>query len=355
MKSRWTHFLTAARNVALLALSATAAESAHAQDYLYVGDYSGNQVVRFNGDTGAPVNPTPFISLTGAEGVGGVDKVTLNGHYYANTLSVASGVHTINTYDISNPTVSPGLISSISTPGWSGLRIAFSNNGNTLYSGGYLGNNGAAGELRAYQFGTSTELNHIDNNNNGIWGVAVNPQNGRVYWTTGWTGNSGGGIYSANPDLTGVTQIAAPGAHGATGLVGITFKPDGTFYVVNGGNGDPNNDFILHYKADGTFLDRVDMTGMPSNALYNAFDTEIGPDGGLYVTSQNGACAVEFNDSTDTYDRIFVPPHAGGLQQAKTIHFSTNSVVSGVPEPGVIALLLACGLTGGRLLLRRRK
>ena len=154
-----------------------------------------------------------------------------------------------------------------------------------------------------------------------------------------------------------MTQVAALGAHGATGLVGITFKKDGTFYVVNGGNGDPNNDFVLHYNADGTFLNPVDLTGMPAGALFNAFDTEIGPDGGLYVTSQNGACVVEFDASTDTYNRIFVPPHAGGLQQAKTLHFSTNNIVfnAEVPEPGALTLLLVGGATGSGLLLRRRK
>src|SRR5262249_21306992 len=153
---------------------------------------------------------------------------------------------------------------------------------------------------------------------NGSWGVAVNPFTGQIYYTTGWATATGAAVYRANADLSGVAPLVPVGDHGITALVGITFKSDGTFYVVNSGNGDPTNPFINHYAADGTFLDRVSMVGMPPGSLNNAFDTEIGPDHNLYVTSQNGACVVKFNATTDTFDSIFVPPHANGLQQAKT-------------------------------------
>jgi hypothetical protein len=316
-----------------LSLGASAARAG--QGYAYVGDYAGSQVVRFDDTTGAPISPTPYIPLSHAEGVGGTNTV----------LAVASGDGFINLYDISKGAAPPPLIRTINTPGFSGLRIAFSPDGSKLYAGGTI-NYPAPGQIREYDFATGTELGHI-NTPDGSWGVAVNQITGQVAYTTGWATGSGGAVYGANADLSGAHVIVAPGDHGITGLVGITFTRDGqSFYVVNGGNGDPLNSFVNHYRADGTFIDRVSEVGMPSGALNNAFDTEIGPNGNLFVTSQNGACVVEFNTKDDTYNSIFIPPHAGGLAQAKTLHFSVNSV----PEPSSLALL---GLGGAALLGRR--
>ena len=327
-----------ALGLALLALAA-APTYAGPTGYMYVGDYANNQVVRFDDTTGAVVSPDPYIKINTAEGVGGTS-----------TLLAVASPNQINVYNVGDGSNVPPLVRSISTPSYSGLRLAFSNDATNLYSGGIVS---SGGQLRDYDFATGTLL-HSVNNANGIWGVAVNPITGKVYWTTGWNTGSGGAIFTANSDLSNVTQLVAPGDHGITGLVGITFKADGTFYVVNGGNGDANNDFVNHYSATGVFLDRVSMVGMPSGALYNAFDTEIGPDGNLYVTSQNGACVVKFNTSNDTYNSIFIAPHAGGLSSAKTIHFSINNAVS-VPEPSSLLMGGVAGVLGLVVARARRR
>lgn len=293
--------------------------AAPAEGYLYVGDFTGSQVVRFDAATGEPVTPAPYLTVTGgAEGLGGTST----------RLAVATGQSVINVYDVSTGADNPPLVQTIQT-GAPGLRIAFSQDATKLY---VATNNtyGGAGGVSEYDFATGTLLNTVSTAN-GSWGVAVDPINGKIYWTTGWATGSNGAVFSANPDLSNVTQVEAPGANGATGLVGICFKADGSFYVVNGGNGDPNNSFVLHYAADGTFLDRVDTTGMPSGALYNAFDCEIGPDGNLYVSSQNNADVVKFNPTTDKFVSVLVTPNSGGLSQAKTIHFSLNT--AGNPAP----------------------
>jgi len=298
------------------------------QSYLYVGDVSGNQVLRFDATTGAVVNPVPYLSIPKAEGLGGTNT----------RLAVSSGPATIDVYDVSTGADNPPLVQTISDPAHP-LRIAFSLDGTKLYVTGAP--NGSTGELDEFDFATRQLLNSITVPD-GCWGVAVDPANGLVYFTTGWATGTGGAVMSANANLSNVTTVEPAGAHGATGLVGITFQQsDGSFYVVNGGNGDPNDDFVLHYNADGSFRDVVSTSGMPAGSLYNAFDTEIGPDGNLYVTSQSGACVVKFDSAADTFDSIFVHPKANGLQTAKTLHFSTNIV--GVPT--TMTPELATGVT----------
>jgi hypothetical protein len=208
--------------------------------YLYVGDVNNHDVMRFNDTTGAPVPPNPYISSGGGEGMGGTNTY----------LAVASGSQVINVYDVATNPNSPSLVRQIDTSGFDALRIAFSADASKLYCGAIVGYP-SPGAINEYDFQTGALLHSISTPD-GSWGVAVDPLNGKVYYTTGWATGQNAAVYMANSDLSGVTQIVAPGDHGITALVGITFKSDGSFYVVNGGNADPNNSFINHYAADGT-------------------------------------------------------------------------------------------------------
>lgn len=348
------HQLLAATAVIALIAGASAAR-AGIQQYVYVGDYQGGQVLRF--DAGATATPNPanqnmpngsnrFIDLTHAEGIGGTNDV----------LVVASPGK-INVYDISKGTVPPPLLKSITTSGFNGLRIALTADGKNFYVAG--GN-----QIREYNIASGNEIAHVDTpNGHPTWGVTVDPANNKVFFTTGWTSRGQAQVYSASADLSGVAAFTGlnPNTTAAKGaFVGLTFNATGSdLFVVNGGNASPTTDpaynFIQEYAADGTYLGTVDTTGMPTHALDNAFDTEIS-DGKLYVTSQNGACAVEFTLGTDGkyhYDQIYLPAHGAQLVQAKTIHFTTNNVpVDTIPEPATLAVLGAglLGLAG----IRRR-
>ena len=135
------------------------------------------------------------------------------------------------------------------------------------------------------------------------------------------------------------------------GGAGITFKSDGTFYVVAGGNADPtyNTDgLIYHYDAAGTLLSTITS---PAGILKGAFDAEIAPDGNLYVTSFAGACVARYNTTTDTFMDDYITSHYVGLVSAKTLHFA--SVNTAVPEPGTLALLAVSGISA--VCLRRKR
>jgi hypothetical protein len=361
------------------------AREAHAQ-YVYVGDYTGNEVMRFSAsntnvtDTpgGSPAGKYIDASLTTSfsgsyhpEGMGGIGS----------NLYIAGSDGAIHIYDVSSNTsgVATGIISQTTT-GFTGggLRINFSPTGNIMYAAG----NATNGVIDSFTQSSSvfTRTHQFTSPNaTGIWGVATNPLTGEVYYTTGWRSSTEAtaGVYKLNADLSVPTGVPSTGtvivaskstpsgkisgtttnASTITGLAGIVFKSDGTFYVVNGANATPMNDFIQHYKADGTFIDQVNLTGMTAGALNNAFDAEIGPGGDLYVAAQNGNCVVRINSSTDTFVSGYVPNGADSLQSAKTLHFTSNNI-PGTPEPGTVAagagLLLGVGSLLGRKRLRRR-
>ncbi len=328
----------------------TPTANANAQ-YAYVADYNGGQILRYDATTGAPVSPNPYIpGIGGVEGMGGRDNI----------LAAATLGGPIHFIDVSAPT--PTLIHTLFTP-INPLRINFSLDGSKFY---VAGNN----EVLVYDYKavinspTNTAiapLNSIIDVGHSDWGVAVNPLTNEVYHTTGWFGGPAG-VIKTDPLLNSPVTVVAAGANGITGLAGITFAKNGqSFYVVNGGlTNQTSNDFIQHYKSDGTFIDTLDLTGLPAHALDLALDAEIGPDGNLYVTSFTSGTnpasgsVLEFNTTTDSYMGYFVAPGSGGLLSAKTIHFTSNNINTAVPEPGSLALFLGMGVTGCCFLARRK-
>ncbi len=318
----------------LAALSLITAPPAQAQ-YMYVGDYNGNQVLRFDAVTGAPDAGNPFIKTVGnTESIRGYD----------NTLLVAdaeSGTNVVTKYNQTTGAALTGPGSSFHI-GAALYDMTLSADASTLY---------IAEDAQIVSYNLATGAQIASHTTPDSWGVAISPKTGEIFTGNGW--NTGAaGVYAYNSALTTQRTVVAAGDHGLTAVAGITFAKDGSFYVVNGGNYDPNNGFVNHYKADGTFIST--MTTPDPTAISRAFAAAIGPDNNLYVTSFTGACVLKFNTISDTFDSVFVAPHGGGLASAKTLDFSVNHITT-VPEPGSVALLCAFGVSGIGLLRRRAK
>ena len=163
------------------------------------------------------------------------------------------------------------------------------------------------------------------------WGVAVNPMDGNVYVTTGLGNPTSvpGRVYVLPPDLSGPPTLIATSPVNVF-YTGIEFMPDGTFWVA--GHGFSNTpDRLVHYEADGTFIEESLISLPPTGAVegYAPFDLALGPDGNLYVAllnaldyptgASNVHCVLQFDpDSGTMVDYLRGPPGSG----AKGIEFS---------------------------------
>ena len=318
----------------LSVLSLVTARPAQAQ-YMYVGDYNGNQVLRFDSTTGAPDAGNPFIKTLGnTESIRGYDGVLLVADAEGATNRV--GKYNVNT---GAALTGPGSSFFVNTALYD---IAISPDATKAYIA-------EDAQIASYDLATGTLL--ATHTTPDSWGVAINPKTGEIFTGNGWQ-TGAAGVYAYDANLGTQRTVVPAGDHGLKAVAGITFAKDGSFYVVNGGNFDANNGFINHYKADGTFISTMTDTADPA-AISRAFAAAIGPDGNLYVTSFTGACVLKFNTATDTFNSVFVPPHGGNLVSAKTLDFSVNHINS-VPEPGSVALLFASGIVGAGLFRKRR-
>ena len=335
-----------------------------AQTQLFLGDYSGSQVVRFSGDTPDTDVPGGNFSLSGHdEGMGGYS--TGSGTSKVNHLLVGvtgSPNNSIQDWVVSFPT-GQTLVNSINLDGHGALQISVANDGKSIYAaeGSYgivqysiVG--GTYGNVLAHTYVTGP--GGADAN---VWGVAVNPITGQVIASANWSSAGDAvhvGINEYNANLTGQSSLVAYNDHGLAHGVGITYTPDGkSFYVVNGGNAAPEapDAFLLHYTSAGGYI--ATLTA-PAGALDHPFQPAIGPDGNLYVSNQEGNCILRFDTSTDTFKDVFVSASASssaGGDSAKTLFFTSN-IIAQTPEPStLVSLLSTSGLSLGYFFIRRGK
>lgn len=98
------------------------------------------------------------------------------------------------------------------------------------------------------------------------------------------------------------------------GALGITVGPDGKIYVAS-----EESNMVLRYDADsGAFVDRfvwddpetqADETG----GLMGPGAVVFGPDGMLYVSSFDGDAVLRYEGATGAFESVFVAAGAGGL------------------------------------------
>src|SRR5262245_8581452 len=126
----------------------------------------------------------------------------------------------------------------------------------------------------------------------------------------------------ANASLNEIGTASAfvgAGSGGLSSPAGITLGPDGNLYVGS------NNGAVLRYDGTtgayiNTFVSQGSggLSGLSGNCL------AFGPDGNLYVSSQNSNRILQYNGSTGAFVKIFVPAGSGGLTNPRGLTFGQD-------------------------------
>lgn len=319
--------------------------SAQAQN-LYVGDFSGNSVLRFNAFTGGLPDAT-IPSLTQPDHV----QTTANDLYIS-----AFGDGAVFKYDRTNLATPRTTLISLNNV----IGLQLNPAGTELITTNTQGLQNAS--IRRYTI-TGSLLNTVDISAiaNDPWSVRLDSANNRLLFSMGFfSGSPNQGIYTLPLNFTSASVptplVTGAGLNGITKPGGIAILPNGDFFTVGSlFAGGPIR--INRYNSAGTYLTTV--TDGAGGAIFNSlsgFDLAVGPDGNLYATANptgggNGS-VLKINATTNTFDSVFVGP-AANIQIAKTLYFDSFAVGSVAPEPGTLALG-ALGLIG-LVAARRRK
>ena len=110
----------------------------------------------------------------------------------------------------------------------------------------------------------------------------------------------------------------APGSGGLTVPKGMTFGPDGNWYLSSHSNE------ILRYSSSGAFLGAFVSAG--SGGLLTPRGLTFGPDGKLYVASENSNTVLRYNGQTGAFIDAFVTAGVGGLNKPAELLFHNGSM-----------------------------
>ncbi len=129
-------------------------------------------------------------------------------------------------------------------------------------------------------------------------------------------------ISIANASLNEIgtpSAFVTAGSGGLTSPGGITLGSDGNLYVAS------NNGAVLRYNATtgaylSTFVSQGSggLSGLSGNCL------AFGPDGNLYVSSQNTNQVLEYNGSSGAFIQVFVAAGSGGLTNPRGLTFGSD-------------------------------
>lgn len=313
---------------------------------LYVGDFSGNSVLRFNALTGG-LPDAVIPSLTQPDHI----QTTANDLYIA-----AFGDGAVFKYNRTNLAAPRTTLISLNNV----IGLQLNPAGTELITTNTQGVQNAS--IRRYSI-TGSLLDTVDISGiaNDPWSVRLDSANNRLLFSMGFFSNSANqGIYTLPLNFTSASVptalVTGASLNGISRPGGIAILPNGDFFTVGSlFAGGPLR--INRYNAAGSYLTTV--TDGAGGAIFNnlsGFDLAIGPDGNLYATANptsggNGS-VLKINATTNTFDSVFVGP-AANIQIAKTLYFDSFAGSTAAPEPGTLALG-ALGLLG-LVAARRRK
>lgn len=283
---------------------------------------SRSEIYPFGGTGAGPVG----CSISGG-GEGIVVDPTKNVAYIATCCFRSE----ILVYDLAKGT----YLAPIPVPGQDLLDVVLSTDRKYLYVTSYQGVSKVSTTTNTVVGIYST--NRLTNKDVGLWGVAVNPANGRVFVATNYF--SGGGlstIESVDSSYAGPSSLftTAPSGYNYRGL---NFGADGTLWAVASGTTGP--DKLFHYNGTtGALIASFDfitpsITGTVGDV--EAYDLAFGPDGNLYITTFYGDCVSKFNVTTNTFTtEIAYQPG----EQGKSIAFVCGNLkCAGCDAPTVLA------------------
>jgi hypothetical protein len=332
----------------LTGLLALVAPAARAADLLISSTGATNAVLRYDGATGAPLGA--FVS--------GAPLVEPHGLAYGpdGNLYVGNGAGSADILRYQGQTGS--FLGAFGSPDDAILtrQITFGPDGN-IYT---FGSPGGSLAILRYNATTGMPLPSAGNtgavfsnlsgiNGNFVEGLAFGPD-GNLYYSYGAEVHRVAGATGSNLGTFATTG----GQPNQTLIAGLTFGPDGNLYAAdllagvvdrfNGTTGaalpSPGNSGAVFANGNGIGLGIV------------PFGVAFGPDGNLYMSSENGF-VMRYNGVTGAYIDTFVPLGTGGLSSPGYMIFTPTAAA--VPEPSGLVLCATAGLClVGRGWLRRR-
>ena len=278
---------------------------------LYVSSFATDQVLKYDGGTGAPLGtftPEPLKAPAGA-------VLSADGKFL---YAASSGSDEVLKYDGT-------------TGAFLGIFVPAGSGGLKMPEGLAIGP--VDGNLYVASQGTDSVLEYSGSTGAPIGtfvaggGALVQPEfltfgpDGNLYVGSKATGeilkfNGTGGVF--------IKTFVAPGTGGLSGPEGLTFGPDGNLYVASR---DTNQ--VLEFN--GTSGATIGVFAAVAAGLTAPNGIAFGRDGNLYVSSKGDSRVLRFNGVTGAFRDAFVPTGSDGLVAPTGLTFAANGdlVVAG--------------------------
>jgi sugar lactone lactonase YvrE len=154
-------------------------------------------------------------------------------------------------------------------------------------------------------------------------------------------------ISVANASLNEIgtpSTFVTAGSGGLSTPFGITMGPDGNLYVAS------NQGEVLRYNGTtGAFLGTFVSKGSGGLGFSNYADLAFGPDGNLYVASRATTQVLEYNGTTGAFMQAFVTAGSGGLIYPQGLTFGPDGnlyVTSGTSSSSTNEIMRYQGPSG---------